>query len=130
MSSVNIETLLYDAMETDFTELSQTELGTDERKAALNELTALMDRAIEIEKVEVDRKIKAETLESEKLAKKQQMDDEKKDRLVKNILSAAGIVLPIALTIWGTKVSLKFEEEGTFTTIMGRGFINKLLPKK
>lgn len=130
MSSVNIETLLYDAMETDFTELSQTKLGTDERKAALNELTALMDRAIEIEKVEVDRKIKAETLESEQLVKKQQMDDEKKDRLVKNILSAAGIVLPIALTIWGTKVSLKFEEEGTFTTIMGRGFINKLLPKK
>ena len=58
------------------------------------------------------------------------MDEEKKDRLVKNIITAAGIVLPLVITVWGTKVSLKFEEEGTFTTIMGRGFINKLLPKK
>lgn len=130
MSSVNIETLLYDELETEFTKLSETEPGSDEHKATLDGLTKLMDRAIEIEKIDIDRKFKAETLESEQLVKKQQMEDEKKDRLVKNILSAAGIVLPIALTIWGTKVSLKFEEEGTFTTIMGRGFINKLLPKK
>jgi len=130
MSSVNVETLLYDAMETDFTTLSETDLGSDERKAALDELTKLMDRAIEIEKVEIESKHKAATLESEQLMRKQQMEDEKKDRLIKNLISTAGIVLPIALTIWGTKVSLKFEEEGTFTTIMGRGFINKLLPKK
>ena len=29
-----------------------------------------------------------------------------------------------------TLTSLKFEEEGTVTTIVGRGFVNKLLPKK
>ena len=130
MSSVNIETLLYEELETEFTKLSETEPGSDEHKATLDGLTKLMDRAIEIEKVDIERQSKAATLESEELLRKQQMDDEKKDRLVKNLLSAAGIVLPIALTIWGTKVSLKFEEEGTFTTIMGRGFINKLLPKK
>lgn len=130
MSSVNVETLLYEELETEFTKLSETEPGSDEHKATLDEVAKLMDRAIEIEKVEIDRKHKAATLESEQLMRKQQMEDEKKDRLIKNLISAAGIVLPIALTIWGTKVSLKFEEEGTFTTIMGRGFINKLLPKK
>ena len=130
MGSVNVENLLYEAIDTDFTALSKAEIGSDERKAALNELSTLMDKAIEMEKVEIESKHKAATLESEQLMRKQQMEDEKKDRLVKNLISTAGIVLPIALTIWGTKVSLKFEEEGTFTTIMGRGFINKLLPKK
>ena len=77
-----------------------------------------------------DKKIEMDKVESEQLIKKQQLEDEKKDRLVKNIMTAAGIALPLLVTIWGTKVSLKFEEEGTFTTIMGRGFINKLLPKK
>jgi hypothetical protein len=58
------------------------------------------------------------------------MKDEKKDRLFKNIISAAGVVLPLIVTIWGTKVSMQFEKEDSFTTIMGRGFIQKLLPKK
>ena len=127
---MSIESLLYEEIETEFGKLSEITPGTDEHKVMLDEVAKLMDRAIEIEKIEVERKHKTATLESEQRMRKQQMEDEKKDRLVKNILSAAGIVLPIALTIWGTKVSLKFEEEGTFTTIMGRGFINKLLPKK
>ena len=130
MSSVNIETLLYDEIETEFDKLSSTEPGSEKYKVTVDGLTKLMDRAIELERIEVDCKEKAEARESEQLLKKQQMDEEKKDRLVKNIIGAAGIVLPLIVTIWGTKVSLKFEEEGTFTTIMGRGFINKLLPKK
>lgn len=127
---MSIEALLHDEIETDFTKLMNKEPGSDEHKAIVDELTKLMDRAIELKKVEDDCNDKAAARESEQALKKQQLEDEKKDRLVKNILGAAGIVLPLIVTIWGTKVSLKFEEEGTFTTIMGRGFINKLLPKK
>ena len=130
MNSVNIDPQLYDVIKDDFEKLKENDLGSDERKAALDEVTKLMDRAIEIKKSDIERESKAATLESEQLMRKQQMEDEKKDRLIKNLISVAGIVLPIGLTIWGTKVSLKFEEEGTITTIMGRGFINKLLPKK
>ena len=78
----------------------------------------------------MDKKIEIEKFKSEQLFREQQLKEDKKDRLIKNIIGAAGVVLPLAVTIWGTKVSLKFEEEGTFTTIMGRGFVNKLLPKK
>ena len=127
---MNIETLLYDAIETDFNVMAEEELGSEKRRAAVDELTKLMDRAIEMEKVNNDCKDKAEIRESEQAAKLQQFEDEKKDRIAKNVIGAAGIVLPLLVTIWGTKVSLKFEEEGTFTTIMGRGFIQKLLPRK
>ena len=59
-----------------------------------------------------------------------QLESERKDRIIKNCISIAGIIIPVIVTIWGTKKSFEFEKEGTITTIMGRGFINKLLPKK
>lgn len=130
MSSVNIENLLYDEIETEFDKLSQLEPGTEQHKLAADTLTKLMDRAIELDKVEIECKDKEATRESEQLLKEQQMKDEKKDRLIKNIIGAAGVVLPLIVTIWGTKVSMRFEKEDSFTTIMGRGFIQKLLPKK
>lgn len=130
MSSMNIETWLDDELQTEFTKLGELELGTEKHKVAVDELTKLMDRKIELIKTEIDCEDRAAVRENEQALKEQQMAEEKKDRLIKNILSAAGIALPLLVTIWGTKVSLKFEEEGTFTTIMGRGFINKLLPKK
>lgn len=130
MITENIKPLLCENIQAELSKLKETDPGSDEHKARLDEVTRLMDRAIEMDKVEVDCADRTAIRENEQLMKEQQMNDEKKDRLVKNIITAAGIVLPLIVTIWGTKVSLKFEEEGTFTTIMGRGFINKLLPKK
>ena len=127
---MNIQTLLYDEIEEEFEKLRKIEYGSEQYKVTVDGLAKLMDRAIEMEKFDSDCEDKAKTRESEQLEKTQQLAAEKKDRLIKNIISGAGIVLPLLVTIWGTKVSLKFEEEGTFTTIMGRGFINKLLPKK
>ena len=62
--------------------------------------------------------------------KQKQIEEERKDRLIRNCISAAGIVIPSLITIWGTLKTFKFEEDGTITTVMGRGFINKLLPTK
>lgn len=130
MSSVNIETMLYDEIGREFDELENLKIGSDEHRRGVADLTELVDRAIEMEKVESDCREKEEARKSEELFRQQQLKDERRDRVVKNIISAAGVVLPLAVTIWGAAVSMKFEEEGTFTTIMGRGFINKLLPKK
>lgn len=127
---MNIEDLLVDELDAEFKTLRTTTVGSEEHRAAGDMLVKLLDRKIEMDKVKNEAKDKEATRESEQLLKEKQFEDEKKDRLIKNILNAAGIALPLLVTIWGTKVSLKFEEEGTFTTIMGRGFINKLLPKK
>ena len=81
-------------------------------------------------KVDIDIQERIETREFENDLKLKQMKDDKIDRWVKNGLTALGIAVPTVVTVWGTLKSFKFEEEGTITTIMGRGFINKLLPKK
>lgn len=127
---MTIEELLIDELDAEFETLRTAKVGTEEHKAAGEMLLKLLDRKIEMDKVHNDFEDKVAIRENEQTMKEKQLEEEKKDRLIKNIISVAGIVLPLAVTIWGTKVSLKFEEEGTFTTIMGRGFINKLLPKK
>ena len=127
---MTIEDLLVDELDAQFSKLRTEDLKPEEEKAVVDTLTKLMDRKIEMDRVHNESVDKAEARKSEELLKQQQLADEKKDRWIKNILSAAGIALPLLVTIWGTKVSLKFEEEGTVTTQMGRGFIQRLFPKK
>ena len=126
----NIETLLHEEIQDGFDALSRMERGTKIHKTTVDEVVKLFDKAIEIEKIEIEAKDKAKAREIEASLKQAQMEEDRKDRRVKNGIAIGGIVLPLAVTIWGTFKTLKFEEEGTVTTIMGRGFINKLIPKK
>lgn len=125
-----IKTKLHVEIEEGFDKLNEMEIGTDQHKAAVEELSKLMDRAIELEKVENDAKDKEETRENEKTLRLKQMEDEKKDRLVKNCLTGASILSGIGVTVWGALKSWKFEETGTVTSTAGRKFISNLLSKK
>jgi hypothetical protein len=116
---MNFEELLDEDLSSEMQKLRTTSYTDKEYGNVSDTVVKLMDRKIEMEK-----------LKSEQQFREQQLEEDRKDRLIENAISVAGIVLPLVVTIWGTKVSLKFEEEGTFTTIMGRGFIQKLLPKK
>lgn len=127
---MNVETLLRVEIEDQFVKLGSMTPGSEEHKATVNTAAALTDRLLELEKLEAETQYKENTRKFEEELKLRQAKDERLDRIVKNCISAAGVVLPICLAIWGTKTSLKFEEEGTITTTIGRGFINKLLPKK
>ena len=123
---MKIKETLYKEIEDELQALNEIEVGTDEYKTSVDGLTKLLDRAIEIDKHEAEIKER----EAERIAKDIQAAEEQKDRVVKNYIAAGGVVLPLLVTIWGTLKSFKFEKDGTVTTIMGRGFINKLLPKK
>ena len=138
---MDIENLLYDEIETDFEKLREEDMEPEKRKATVDELTRLMDRAIEMKKLENDynekvaareseEKAKAETRLSEQTIELQKLEEEKKDRIVRNIISGAGVILPLLVTIWGTKVSMEFERSDSFTTNAGRNFVNSLFRRK
>lgn len=123
---MSIENLMEEEISTEFEKLSAMEVGAEPYKGTVDGLTKLMDRAIEMKKLEIEIANKRK----DDLFRDAQIKEEQKDRLIKNCIAVAGIVIPSIITVWGTLKSLKFEEEGTITTIMGRGFVNKLLPKK
>lgn len=95
--------------------ISKLDPTTKEYTAAVDSMTKLMDRAIEIEKLE------ASETQTEK-----QMKEEHKARLIRNLIDIGGIVLPLAVTLWGVKASLYFENENTVTTTVGRKFMDKM----
>lgn len=127
---MNIETLLREEIKSELEELKKMSLGTDEYRTTVDGITKLADRAIEMERLDIESQDKAEVREIEAELKLKEMSEERKDRWIKNGISVMSILVPTVVTIWGTVKSIEFEREGTITTIMGRGFINKLLPKK
>jgi hypothetical protein len=83
-----------------------------------------------MEKLGAEREDRIVNQKNDEEFKRKQFEEEQLDRWIRNGIAVAGIVIPTLVTIWGTKKSFEFEKDGTITTIMGRGFINKLLPKK
>ncbi len=116
---MKIRAVLEDRIQDELAYLGGIDASSDEYDKVVDGVAKLLDREIELEKIDIEKAHKAET-----------MEDERKSRFISNAISVLGIVVPVAVTIWGTRKSFEFEKEGTITTIMGRGFINKLLPKK
>lgn len=127
---MNTKKLLEEEIQSEIEEISKMEVGSDKHKSATEALAKLMDKYNEMDKLELEYQDKYDNREEDRRLKEKQLQHDKKDALVKNVLTGVSVVGGFALTIWGTCKSIKFEETGSFTTIMGRGFIQKLLPKK
>lgn len=123
------EALLHEEIESELSELNNMEIGSDKYKIAVEGITKLMDRAIELEKQSIDSANK----ENELSLKEQQMADDRKDKKTRNIITVAGIVVPLTVEtvriVWGVLASMKFEKVDSFTSSAGRSFMNQLFRK-
>lgn len=131
--------------------LSKIDLGTEEYVKTVNGIAKLVEQYRDLAKLDIECDIrsndtliksreldlkekelenKSRELEANEKSKKIDRFFDVSDKLVRNVISVAGIVLPLYVTAWGAYASFEFEREDTITTTMGRGFLNKLLPKK
>lgn len=143
--------LLREEIDRQLEELKEMEVGTDGYKVAVDSVTKLIDRLTELDKAdnqwgelaeEKERQkeelnLKREQLEHEKkvhedeeVFKAKQAVEERRKMIVNVVLTGLGIIIPTAVTIWGTNRSLKFEETGTYTSLAGRLFATKSISKK
>ena len=127
---MSIKSLVDEEIRSEIEEISKIEVGSEKHKASVDALAKLLDKSIELERLDVEAQEKYESRIAENELKMKQLQDEKRDRIVKNVLTGVSVVGGFGVTIWGTLKSLKFEENGVVTSIVGRGFIQKLLPKK
>lgn len=121
--------ILRQEIENEFEELSRLNIGSDEYKVCVEGVTKLLDREIALKKLEMDRQEKAISRDVDTELKLKEMEDESRDRKIKNWLTFSGILIPTSVTVWGIVKSLKFEETGSITTVIGRGLFNKILKK-
>ena len=120
---MKFEHLLKEEIVSEVESLGKLELGTEQYKTTVDGVTKLVDRALEIEKIDIEAEERERSREIETNLKIQQIEDDRKDRKVKNGIAIGSTLLGVAVTVWGTLKTLKFEEEGTVTTLVGRGFI-------
>ena len=127
---MNVKDLLTKRIEELINSMEDMDVGSDEYKKASEALTRLLDKLNEMDRNDYEYWDKEKSREMEKDLKLKQLKSEQRDHIVKNCLTAFTAISGIVLTVWGTKASFEFEKTGSVTTIMGRGFINNLLPKK
>lgn len=127
---MSVERLLKEELESEISELGNLTLGSDEYKATVDGVSKLMDKLNDSNKIELDAHERAAARESEAAIKMEQIENDKKNRRSQVFTTIAGIVIPVAVTIWGTLTTLKFEETGTVTTTAGKKLTGRLFDKK
>lgn len=122
-------TLLDVEIEELFDKLSKLSPDSKEYGTVNDNLAKLMDRRLEIEKLEKSETQAEKQLKMTEAQAEKQLKEDRKARVVKNIIDVGAIVLPLAVTIWGAALSFTFEENGTISSTMGRKFMDKLIKK-
>lgn len=115
---MNLKTILDVEIEERSAKLAKLEPGTKEYSDAVEGLTKIVDRRIEIEKLE-----QAETQNENQLA------EERKSRFGKMMIDVALGLAGIGVTIWGTRATFRFEETGTITTQAGKKIMDRIFRK-
>ena len=123
---MKIETMLHDGIEDGFNELKKIQVGTEEYKSTVDGLTKLLDRAIEIDKINSEIQNNTKNRQSETNIELEKIEYDRKDRIIKNCLTAASIVCTAGITVWGSLKSWKFEETGVVTSGPGREFMKRI----
>ena len=127
----DVKVLLKEEIVSEIGELNAMKVGSDEYKIATEGIVKLMDRSIEMDKIQRDQNNQQSNHYDDYLLKVRQVDAEIRDRKVKNIITAVTSGLGTAVTVWGVMVAMGFEYDGKiFSTIVGRNFINRIFNKK
>lgn len=129
---MSIKTQLEDEIREEFEALRKIEVGSDTYRATVEGLTKLVDRKIEMDKVEVDARERVIKRNDDNEFKEMQLADDRKDRAIKNWLTAATLVITTGTTIWGILKSLKieFKDNEMITSTVGKELMKKVIPFK
>lgn len=96
--------------------ITESETG----KRAVDDAAKLTDCLIEIKKMEADEEAKKEEQNRQTIRERWQ-----------NGIAIAGIAVPAAISAIGIYKTFKFDDAGgIISSTLGRGFLNKVIPKK
>ena len=125
---MSIKQSLIDEYNSQLEVISKMEVGTEAYKIAVDGLTKIADRIIELEKLESDSSIKWESMSLDNELKAIQIKEEKRDRIIKNCIEIGKIGGTSLLTWAAFKAAMNFEKNGyLFSTEGGRTALKSLL---
>lgn len=125
---MSIKTKLTEEFNDEISEISKMEIGSKEHSAAVESLTKLADRVIEIDKIENEQELKDRTQMDEVYQKNEQLKVSKVDTVLKHAGNLGKTLLMVSAGLWVYTSSMKYEEKGIIpTTDGGRSSIKQFL---
>lgn len=125
---MSIKTKLTEEFNDEILEISKMEVGSKEHSAAVESLTKLADRVIEIDKIENEQELKDRVQMDEVCQKNEQLKVSKIDTVLKHAGNFGKAVLMVGAGLWVYSSSMKYEEKGIIpTTDGGRSSIKQFL---
>ena len=123
---MNVENLLREEVTSELQELKKMELGTDKYKMTVDGTTKLMDRVIELEKIQMEHDEKVASREAENEIKQAQLKAEKRNNVAKHTI--AGISVGVGAIVAG--IGMYLDKNGYFpSNIPGKQALSKCIDK-
>lgn len=127
---MSIKMILDDEIRNELENLGRETIGSDEYKANVDGVTRLLDRKIELEKLEIESRERVDAREAEMNLKLRQIEVDKRERYFGHGVTIGTFLGSATLYFLAFIASTNFEREGTFTTEGGRSSIRNLLKLK
>ena len=124
-----IESKLREELSLKLSKLNDLDVGTDESKAAVAEVSQLMDRDIEYRKLAHEKHEKSEARKEESRLKLIQMRDDRIDKIARHIITLVTFSGTTLAGIALAKATFTYEEKGTISSVLGRKVLSIFIPK-
>lgn len=125
---MSIKSSLIEEFEDQIKEVRKMELGTEQSKIAIDGITKLADRIIEIENHEEEESDKELARLRDDAFKSEQLAIDKRDRFIRNCIEGVKVVGGLGIATWAFVASMHFERDGKLiTTEGGRSALKQLL---
>lgn len=117
---MSIKTTLTEEFNDQMKDLHKLEVGTEQYSTAVNGVTKLADKIIDLEKIEIEREERIKDRDTEIELKSQQMEIDKRDKFNQNLVNVVKIAVPTVAGFAMGIISMKWEKLETITSTAGR----------
>lgn len=105
------------------------EVNGENYKLLLDERDKIRNELIKVDQTNVEAKSKRQQLEAEAKIKEAQIEAENKRELIRNGITIVTFLVTTIVSVKAIDKTFKFDEEGTFTSTLGRSILSGIIPK-
>lgn len=124
---MSIKTTLTEEFNDQMKDLHKLEVGTEQYSTAVNGVTKLADKIIDLEKIEIEREERIKDRDTEIELKSQQMEIDKRDKRNQNLVNVIKIAVPTVAGFAMGIISMKWEKLETITSTAGRQALKDII---
>lgn len=127
---MSVEFALEDEIVDGFLKLNKLEFGSEQYNRGADALCKLVHAAVAVDESERKLKEMVESRQQTHELEERKLKAEKREQILKYTVAVVSLAASVGVTTWGATHSWEFEKQGSVTTLIGKLFMNRLVPNK